>query len=698
MTRPSRRMPPAPRGAATETLAGLTFPDPFRPLEDDRDAAVLAWQAAQAARTDDHVDGLPGVAELRARVAHHLSERTPAIPRYAGGRWFRAAAAPGTGHAGIVTAAEPFGDGRVVFAAAAHPDARGRTPVISWHSPSPHGRLLAVGLCYDGSEANTIRVVDVGTGAVLPDRPARTLQDNWTGGAQWLPDSSGFYYVAPDGPPGGFALRVFRHDLGGPSRATAEAVPLTPVPGLDYVAVSVSRDGRWAVAGQDLLRPEPVAVRDLSDPAGEWRPFVTGLGAVVAGHAVADEYVAVTDLGAPRGRLVAIPMTAPDAADPATWRVVVPESEAVLRSVTPVGDLLYLTELVDTYARVRVVARDGTVVGQVPLPGRGAVAEGNFPLTRMVLGGHPGEYLFGFSSLTASWGVYRHRPGTVTGTGTVETLAAPRVHLDAVVEDHWAVSPDGTRVPYHLVRRPDVAATARRPTLLYAYGGYGSPLVPQYPRSMAALVEAGGVFVHAHLRGGGEFGRDWWDGGRMANKPNCYADLFAVAEDLIAKGRTEPGRLAVAGGSNGGHMAGMAATRRPDLWRAVVARVPILDLLGACREPYGRAAVAAEIADPDDPDDVARLATISPYHLVEDGTAYPAVYLDVGATDVRCPAWHGRKFAARLQEATASDRPVLLRVWADVGHGWATARDLEVRQHTAWLAFVLDQLGLLPPP
>src|SRR5262249_3707747 len=158
---------------------------------------------------------------------------------------------------------------------------------------------------------------------------------------------------------------------------------------------------------------------------------------------------------------------------------------------------------------------------------------------------------------------------------------------------------------------------------------------------------------------GAEFGKESWDGGRMRNKPNCYADLFAVAEDLIAKGITTSDQLAFTGASNGGLLSGNAITQRPDLWKAVVPRVPILDLIGACRDPYDRWAIEIEYADPDDPDDVRRLATYSAYHLVKDGTVYPAVFVDAGDTDPRCPPWHARKFAARLQAAQAGDAPIV---------------------------------------
>jgi prolyl oligopeptidase len=463
-------------------------------------------------------------------------------------------------------------------------------------------------------------------------------------------------------------------------------VPL--VDALKWRGVFVSRDGRWAVACQDLLAAKPVAVSDLAGD-GRWRRFVDQLDVSLAGHVVGDTWIAVTYERARRGRLVALSLTEPPTGDPAAWCELLPESDAVMRSVRPVGDLLYVTELVDTYARVRIADRSGNVVGEVPLPGRGALAESPLTLCTLAPRGHPDEYLFGFSSLTQSWGVYRHRPGD----DVVETLVEPAARLDAVVDDCAARSSDETLVPYRVVHRAEVTNGEPRPTLIFAYGGYNAPWVPQWPGPMAAFVDAGGVLVHGHLRGGGELGLDWWEQGRMKNKQNGYDDLFAIAEDLIARGWTTSGQLACTGFSNGGLMAGNAITQRPDLWRAVVPRVPFVDLIGACRGSYGKDVVAMEWGDPDDPDDVPRIASISPYQRVEDGTAYPAVFLDIGGSDPRSPAWHGRKFGARLQEATASDRPIFIRVWDDVGHGHATAKDAAVTQATAWLAFVIDQLG-----
>jgi len=647
----------------TDTLAGVTFPDPYRWLEGNGDA-VRRWQREQAELASAYVKKWPHFERLRDLVARFTLERLDrgsGMPRYVAGRWFRAEQSK------AIESDAPLGAGRVLFDSGA--------AFLSWISPSPDGRLLALGVCEDGSEKNTIRLLDVASGGVLAGAPTQALMDNWTGGVHWLPDSSGFFFT-------GLEQCVYLH------RHTTVRCEIPWVNAREFRMVVVSRDGRYAVALERLSNVIPVAIAGLAgDGPLQWRPFITGLDGTVAGHICGDQYIAVTDVGAPRGRLVAIPLEDGNPNDPSRWRELVGESEAVLRSVTPVGERLYLSEYVDTYSRVRIVSRHGKAVGEVPLPGRGALGEPSFSLQTHVPRGHPDRFVFIFSSLSVSQGIYCHAPGE----SQVEVLRPPQVSLEGLmVEDLTAVSADGTRVTYHVVRRPE--ATGTQPTLIYAYGGFNAPLIPQFPGTMAAFIAAGGVYVHAHIRGGGEYGLDWWRGGQQRNKQNGYDDLYAVAEDLMAGGRATPSTLALMGGSNGGLMAGVAITQRPELWKVVVPRVPMLDLIGACRDSYGRMCVNMEYADVEDPAEVRRLATFSPYHLIKQGVRYPAVFIDAGDTDPRCPPWHARKFAACLQRVASE--PVLLHVWENVGHGWATDKNLMVLEHTEWLAFVLQHLGM----
>ncbi|PXY33532.1 hypothetical protein BAY59_10640 [Prauserella coralliicola] len=687
----SYKKPPTTRtGNDVNEVAGVRFADPYRWLEQSTDE-VRAWQDEQGAVAAAYVREWPYLDRLRKLVAHYDSERFASVPLTAAGLWFRIEPVGGSTRSGAMVSDEPFGEGRVLFDPAREDP--GKPPFLSWISPSPDGTVLAVGVCADGSERNTIRLVDVATGALLPDAPEQFLKDSWTGGAKWLPDSSGFFFTGTDDDPVSSTHQVWLHLR----RGTPSTVPVD-VPWLsgdDYRAVVASADGRHVVAVQGLFDPVPVAVAELADPADlRWREFVTEASLNLAGFLVGDEWIAVTDTEAPRGRVVAIDLDSANPNDPGSWRTIVPESDVTVRTVRPAGDVLYLHEFVDTYSSLRIVDRDGVHRGTVPLPGKGALGEMPFAMMN-ILGPTPHDQaVFAFSTLTSSWGVYRHRPGALL----VETLREPAVELqDCVVEDGWATSEDGTRVPYHLVRRRDVLLNRPRPALLWGYGGFGAPWVLQFPGTMAAFVACGGVFVHMNLRGGGEFGRNWWERGRLRNKQNAYADLYAIAEDLIATRVTSPNLLGLTGASGGGLLCGVAATQRPNLWRVVAPRVPILDLIGACRDGYGRFVIDTEFARVDDPDEIRRLSGFSPYHLVREGVDYPAVLIEAGDTDPRCPPWHAHKFAARLQAATDGDSPVFVHVWRDSGHGWATDKEVSLSQETEWLAFVLKTLGMTPP-
>ena len=674
--------------SCTETIVGLEFPDPYRWLEENTDE-VRQWQTEQAKLAADYVRSWPHYETVQKSVAHFWEQRPGPVPRYAAGKWFRTERPEGATQATVLVADSPYGKGRQLFDP--RDDNPDSPPFVSWLSPSPNGEILALGICADGSEKNTIRLIDTESSQSLPNAPSQLLMDAWTGGACWLPDSSGFYFLGVIGDPQKIKQRILFHDLATGSQTQANIVLPDAVP--HYTQVTSSPQSRYLLAHYNLFAPYPIAILDLQQTDLHWRPFITTFDGILAGHIINDCYIAVTDLNAPRGRLVSIPLDSQAPNDPNNWTELVSESDAVIRTVTPVGELLYLIELVDTYSRVRIVDLTGQVIGEVPLPSKGAIAELPFPMMNLVAKGHPDEFLFSFSSLVESTGVYRHRPGDRNS----ETLFSPQVRInDAIVEDCWATSADGTQVPYHCVRLDSTSDVIPQPTLISAYGAYNVPWMPQYPGTMAAFVAAGGVLIHAHIRGGAELGRDWWEGGRMKKKQNCYKDLYAIAEDLIRNAKTTAQKLAMTGGSNGGLMAGVVMAQRPDLWKAVVPRAPLLDLIGGLRDAYCRYAVEVEFCDPNDPDEILRMAAFSPYHLIKDDTKYPAVYINAGDTDLRCVPWHARKFGAHLQASKVNEAPVLVHVWENVGHGWATAKDVQIVEHSEWIAFIMGQLGMTP--
>jgi prolyl oligopeptidase len=682
------RYPETNVGNDIEMAAGVAFPDPYRWLEQE-DEVVHQWQQEQNRISDAFVKAWPHYSVLEESVHHYFVDSVSALPRFVAGNWFRVHQ-PSKSPPHIVVSSAPYGDERAIVLFA---DGKATcAPLVNWISPSPDGRIVAAGVCSDGSERNQILLVDVQSGTQLPNAPLQVLMDAWTGGVCWLPDSSGFYFLALEGDPHNFSQTVFLHDLGSGEQSRAN-IPLPDPRSSDYTLVTLSRDGRYLTAHHGLQAPRPVAIKDLHEPESTWHPFITIASGTITGFIHRRRFIAVTDVNAPRGRLVAIPLDAENPSDSEQWIELLAESELVLRSVKAIGENFYVTGFVDTYSRVLILDQSGAVVGEPRLPGRGAIGEPIFSLMNSIPTGHPEEFYFVFSTLTESWGVYRHR----YDNNAVETVRAPQVRIEnAVVEDHWAVSADGVRVPYHTVRLASVDNALPSPALIYAYGAFNLALLPEYPAATAAFIAAGGIYVHGHIRGGGEFGLDWWRSGRMKQKQNCYRDLYAIAEDLISKGLTTSGQLAMTGRSNGGLMAGVAATQRPDLWRVLVARVPVTDLIGILRDPYGRFVLGGEYGDPNDADEIRRIAGFSPYHLVKGGIEYPAMFIEAGAMDPRCPPWHARKLAARLQAANHSAFPILLRIHDNAGHGLATPKAIQLSGYTQWLAFLMQELGMVP--
>ena len=378
------------------------------------------------------------------------------------------------------------------------------------------------------------------------------------------------------------------------------------------------------------------------------------------------------------------------------FRTLVRDVEGHISVEQVADDLSALADAVlDCAVRFRTMGLDGSAERIVPLPGPGAsfVAmvwrrfENNQALS------------FDFSSFTRSLTHYRFHPAT----GELEVLGTPGGTIDGVVvTQRFARSIDGTAVPYFLVHRDDLDLTQRHPAMVCGYGGFNVAMLPTPLGHLEPFIRAGGILVHANLRGGGEYGKHWHDSGRLAAKWNVFADLFAVAEAVIAAGLTSPDRLAMMGGSNGGLLAGAAIVHRPDLWRVVVASVPIFDLmepfpLDAADVEAARAIFLEDYGSPSDTVMSKVLYSYSPYHNVKAGTAYPAVYQVFGEKDLSCRPFNGRKFTAALRAASSSGRPVHLRVWRNVGHG-SSDGETSANQMAEWLAFVMHHLGMPLPP
>jgi len=653
------------------------YTDPYKWLEEETQEA-LEWEARQDRLTQDWLDSRPAKAAALALISS-MPRAELAFPLFSGGRWFRNRTPEGRKMQVVEVGESADGPWRCIVDLNAV--ANGRLRTVDVFVPSPDGRKLVLGWAVDGVELAELRVFEVDSGKVLMD----SIRQAYAFFPAWLPDSSGFYYTARDPAAMADGSKIYCQVLG------AEAVtrPETYEKGADMMWVRSSADGKHMLMIADHLNPRPEYIREEA-AGGAWRPFLQGETALFRGDIIGDRYYAVTNEGAPCGRLVSIPLASPK--DRSTWKELVPGSDNVLATLIVVDGVLVLVDLVDTWSRIRVFDTEGRLKGEVPLPGRGAVSPMQFALFNMLdmISKGPGaELLFPFSTPARSAALFAANVHTLE----VRELIPSKIRIDAQIHDHTATSADGARVPYHVIARADIDLGQPRPTAMYGYGGFQAALIPGWAGTyFAAWIEAGGVLVLMHLRGGGELGPDMWHQGRLKHKQNTFNDVFAVAEDVLARGYATPAQLGVVGGSNGGTMAAAVAVQRPDLFRASLSQVPITDVLARRRDAISMASTL-DYGDPDDPGMSEVIAAWSPYQNIKDGTAYPALLLDAGKQDVRCPPWHVRKMAARMQPANGGDHPILMRVRDGVGHGAADVEGLRV-QGADWIAFLADQLGL----
>ncbi|WP_043598871.1 prolyl oligopeptidase family serine peptidase [Cellulomonas flavigena] len=709
--------PVAPRADLVEDLHGHRVTDAYRTLEDADDDRTQRWSRAQddlytayRAGLAQRAQGTPFAGDaLQARLRTLLGAGFVGAPAWRGDRRFFSRRAGGQEHA-VVVVAEPGEHGTTerVLIDPLVLDPAGTTTLDAWQ-PSKEGTRLAYQVSHGGTEESVLHVLDVATGELVDGPVDRARYSP----VAWLPGGDAFYYVrrlAPDLLPADerqYHRRVWLHRVGTPADQDVEVFgagqPMTT-----YYGVQVSRDGRWLVvsAAAGTAPRTDVWIADLTAPGGLEAPaFVevaVGLDAEVGVWVGRDGRLYVhTDLDAPRGRLAVTDPTTPGVAH---WRTLLPQDdEAVLEDVAFVdaGDATSPTALLAGWRRHSVSEvtvhhpRTGARTGEVPLPGLGSVSG----LVTRPEGGP--DVWFSYTDHVTVPHVHRYdaRTGEVTlwasPPGALPDLPAVRTQQVEVT------SPDGTTVRAFVLARSDLVDADGRPlapapTVLYGYGGFQVSLDPAFSATTLAWVEAGGVYVVANLRGGGEEGEEWHRAGMRGAKQNVFDDFFAVAEHLVAAGWTTPDRLACWGGSNGGLLVGAAVTQRPDLWAAAVCSAPLLDMVRYQRFGLG-VTWTEEYGDADDPEQLGWLLGYSPYHRVVAGTAYPAVLFTVFEGDSRVDPLHARKLAAALQEASSSDpaeRPVLLRRELGVGHG-ARALSRTVGLSVEQLQFVADRTGLL---
>jgi prolyl oligopeptidase len=661
----------------------VRYIDPFRWLEDDSNHDVLTWQRAQDELARAHLSNLPSYnAFLETLYAMGDSEDV-LLPAFAGSHYVRRFVPEGQDLAVVELSDSLTGPGRRVVDLNAM---RVNEPLqIAGYALSNNAKMAVFAHTAGGHEKPIVQLIDVETGKILSQGLPSERLSTFT----WLPDDSGFFYMSMDPQDIGAGRTLFRVLVNDPQHATPEPVE----PSHFYVRPVVAADNRHILLFVNHLAPKPEFILDTQGD-GTWRPFLKDTPGIFRGDIVGDCFFAITDDNAPRGRMVSIPLACPHQRE--TWKEIIPPSANVLANLLAVGERAVVLDYVDTYSRLRVFNKAGELEGEIELPGKGLVnCTGSyfsfFNVTNTMLRGAGEEIYFLFATPSAAPALYTAN----VRTRKLTQLTKPERTLDAQVIDRTALSQDGAEIPYHVIARSDLNLCAPRPTIIIGYGGFNVAVLPGwFGNRWAAWIEAGGVLVLSHLRGGGEFGPLWWRQGRLEHKQNTFNDLFATAEDLIAQSVTTPSQLGVTGGSNGAVMAAVGAVQRPDLFAACSPEAPLSDVLARVRDPFTMAATL-DYGDPSDPAMAQLIFGWSPYQNVKDDIAYPAMLIDCGANDPRCPPWHGRKLAARVQQASTGASPILLRVRADAGHG-AIGKDEQARQSGEVLAFFATHLGLDP--
>jgi len=683
--------PPARRGTQVDDYHGVKVPDPYRWMEDIDSPETLKWVTAQGQLSREFLDSIAGRESMtqRLRDIWNFERWTPPVRH--GENWFYAHN-DGLQNQSVVFVMKDTRPGDPAPAARVLLDpntlSADGTVALRETAVSADGRLFAYALSEAGSDWQIWRVRDVATGKDLPD----TLKWSKAGGGSWRKDGSGFYYTAYDPPKVGAVLKaaneyekLYLHRLGTPQSDDELIYTRTDNPGW-FVSGAVTEDGRYLIIqaslGTDIRNT--VLVQDLAKPRA---PVVPVIAVPNATYDVIDNVGATllvrTDDAAPRHRIIGIDLAN---AAPEHWRTLVAEGPDTIETVSLVGGQLLVHRLKDAHSTVQRYTPDGKLLGDIDLPGLGTVSglEGR---------ADDAQIYYGYSGFGTPPSIYR----VDLNDGRVSLWRTPQlkgfVAAEYETQQVFCKSKDGTRVPLFIVARKGTKLDGTNPTILYGYGGFNVPVTPSFSPVVAAWIQMGGVYAVANLRGGGEYGRAWHEAGMKIHKQNVFDDFIAAADYLSATHWTNPKRLAIRGGSNGGLLIGAVEQQRPDIAAAAIAQVGVMDMLRFRQFTVGKA-WESDYGSVDNPEEFRALYKYSPYHSAHPGVNYPATLIMTGDHDDRVFPAHSFKFAAAMQHADPHGQPQLLRVETRAGHGQGMPTGKLIDEVVDMYAFIFKAFGL----
>jgi len=679
-----------------EMFHGTKVIDDYRWLEDGTNPETVKWVAAEMRYTRTVLDPLPGREAIHKRLTELLSIGNVTAPQIAGKYYFYTRR-EGMQNQPVLYVREGAGagkdDGKDRVLVDANALAADGTIALDWFEPSDNGKYVAYGISQSGSEMSTLHIIETKTGTTLPDVIERTRAAS----IAWLHDNSGFYYTrypkkgdVPDGQEM-YNRHIFFHYLGDDADKDTLIFGEGRDPE-DWPSVSLDNDGRLLVitVSQGWTKSE-LFLMDLKKGTPPTR-ITTNKNFLYSATAYNGRLYITTNEDAPRYRVFVAEAGNYERDD---WQELIPQSEAVLQGAAIFGGKVFVQYEQNASSQLKVFDISGTHLKNIELPAIGTV---------FGTGGkwNHDEMFYGFQSFTFAPSIYRY--DLKSGSTSLWTkVDAPSIDPSAYeVAQEWFASKDGTRVPMFIVHKKAFASglfkkDGHNPTLLTGYGGFNVSLTPSFSRTAYLWMEHGGILAVANLRGGAEFGEDWHRAGMLEKKQNVFDDMIAAAEHLIAEKYTDKDHLAIQGGSNGGLLMGAMITQRPDLFRAVICQVPLLDMLRYQNFQIAKLWIP-EYGTADNPEQFKWLYAYSPYHHVKAGTEYPAVLFMTGDFDTRVDPMHAKKMAALMQASAKNSgsrtRPILLRIETKAGHGAGKPVTKQIEEFTDVYSFLFWQLGM----
>ena len=669
-----------------DDYSGTKVADPYRWLEDLDSPETATWVAAENEVTFKFLEEIPARDKIKARMTHLWDYEKYGTPFKEGGRYFFSKN-DGLQPQSVMYVSEALDAEPRVLIDPNKLSVDG-TVALAGLDISDDGKLMAYGLSAAGSDWVEYHVRDIDAGQDLAD----DLKWIKFSGASWTKDNRGFYYSRYDEPKGNeletvnYYQKLFYHQLGTP-QAADKLIYDRPDQKEWGFGGYVTEDGQYLIVSisQGTERKNRVYYQDLKAGDGKIVQLLDDFDALYSFvNNDGPVFWFQTDLDAPRSRVIAIDTRRPERQN---WKELIPQAEETLQGVSVVGDMFIAEYLKDAHSLVRVFDLTGKLVRDVELPGLGSA--GGFGGKRK-----DKETFYNYTSFSYPSTIFHYD----IASGASRVFRKPKVDFDPdqfETRQVFYASKDGTRMPMFITHKKGLKLDGNNPTLLYGYGGFNVSMTPYFSVARLVWLEMGGVYALPNIRGGGEYGNEWHDAGRLLKKQNCFDDFIAAAEWLIANKYTGTPKLAISGGSNGGTLVGACMTQRPDLFGACLPAVGVMDMLRYNKFTIGWA-WTSDYGSPEDPEYFKVLLAYSPLHNLKPGTCYPATLATTADHDDRVVPAHSFKFISALQAAQGCDNPVLIRIETRAGHGGGKPTQKIIEEISDEYAFLVRVLDMSP--